>query len=257
MPLVILRRCLATSLLGCLVLSCAGPGYYFPSDPPLPEGVIRGPESSQFARALDMPKLFVDTRRVGATLQDATVLDLRDEGGAAQLFLRLDDAPVGQRLTQIRANLGREDVLALSTGQRIQVAFHAGPKGSQRGALVIRDQQSQPLAVIVAGHDLPEGQLPGLLQLERGRRVVYSEMRRPPDLCLVTIIHYRLVAQEGDQRWSLAPGQTKTLETSDGTFKLTVFDASTRISPPCSAQDPSHTSYLLVADPQPVSQVPM
>ena len=127
-------------------------------------------------------------------------------------------------------------------------------------ALVVATRRGQALAVLTVSGGLPGGVLPGGASVRRGDtpdRVAYTEVRRLASLCLARIEHSDLALVSDEAAVWVAPGGVARVSLAGSPFDLIAYDASRLVDERCAADDPSHTSWALVAPPvAPKSDLP-
>jgi len=117
-------------------------------------------------------------------------------------------------------------------------------------ALVVASPTGQAIAIVTLRGGLPPGILPGGAEIQRADtpdHLAYTEVRRLPSLCLARIEHADLGLATEDATVWVSPGALRRVSLAATPFDLIAFDASRLTDERCAADDPTHTSWVLLA----------
>ncbi len=111
-------------------------------------------------------------------------------------------------------------------GQAVEVRYiPPDPNATPRGpALIVRDPAGGLIAAIAAGGGLPAGSLGENLQILPSERLVYSEIRRLPSLCVVALEHRALRLRLGDRFIYMPPGTFTEINLGGVHYRVIALD---------------------------------
>ncbi|MGB0589343.1 MAG: hypothetical protein ACPGU1_06655 [Myxococcota bacterium] len=112
-------------------------------------------------------------------------------------------------------------------------------------AVVIQTLGGEVVAVINGGATLPSELLDGL-EISPSGRLVYSEVKQLPSLCVTRLEHQSLRIRSSQGVDYVAPGTHKTLKHRKRSYRFVAYDAVVRaIEDPCGQQAHQHLSYVI------------
>jgi hypothetical protein len=139
--------------------------------------------------------------------------------------------------------------LALPVPKDQKVILHIlppDPVASLSGlAIVVQTIEGDLIAAINGGAMLPSELLTGL-EINPSGRLIYSEVKQLPSLCVTRMEHQSLRVRSSQGVDYIAPGTHQTLKHRDRTYRFVAYDASVRaIEDPCGRQAHQHLSYTI------------
>ena len=139
--------------------------------------------------------------------------------------------------------------LALPVRKDQKVILHIlppDPVASLNGlAIVVQTIEGDLIAAINGGAMLPSELLTGL-EINPSGRLIYSEVKQLPSLCVTRMEHQSLRVRSSQGVDYIAPGTHQTLKHRDRTYHFVAYDASVRaIEDPCGQQSHQHLSYTI------------
>jgi len=245
-----LRRAALALALAWWCTGCPGPTFDH-AGPASKEGARSAPdpEAHVMSRGLPPPRLQVVPARpiVGWLAPSQVTRHTAAPGGGMRLELRTQE---DERVI-IAYDLGDGRAFPVTRGDEVLVRYFPTPSGRTRGdALVLADSEGRALAIVARWDGLPPGVLPGearIARSEQADRVAYVEVRRTPSLCLARTEHADLELATEARSFYVPPGGERRVVLQGATFDLLAYDASRPLEGDCGVEDPSHTSWALLA----------
>ena len=112
-------------------------------------------------------------------------------------------------------------------------------------AVVIQTMEGDVIAAINGGATLPSELLAGL-EVSPSGRLVYSEVKQLPSLCVTRLEHQSLRVRSSQGVDYIAPGTHRTLKHRDKQYNFFAYDAAIRaLEDPCGNQAHQHLSYVI------------
>ncbi|MFT7583238.1 MAG: hypothetical protein ACI9MR_004924 [Myxococcota bacterium] len=236
----------------CVAALCACGSTAFDHGGPASRPGVGTPGLATIASvALAPPDLEVTPERaISGWFAPATVVshsaDPNGREGAMRLAVRTsegDDVVVRYRLGPIRQVPVRE-------GESVLIRYYpSATPDSATDALVVATQSGGALAIITRRNGLPPGVLPQQAVVTVSRepaRLVYTEVRELPSLCVVRVDHQTLRLEVDGAVNHVIPGSIAPVDIGGVPFELIAYDASLELGPPCPDVTPAHLSYALI-----------
>lgn len=248
------KRRAATARLGGLLalalFAVACPAAPFSHDGPTtrPGAPAAPTTATTLPRAMPPPRLDVTPAGplVGG-LVDATVLAHTPAGGGAQrLTLATAEGDV-----EITYALGGDLRLSVEVAAHLRVRYYPARDAIGGSALVVAASDGRALGVITRRDGLPSGVLPGGARVElrdAPGHLAYTEVSRVGSQCLIRVERFDLALTTSDEatRW-VPPGGVQRVTIANTPFDLVAYDASRLVDATCRGEDPTHTSWALLA----------
>lgn len=120
--------------------------------------------------------------------------------------------------------IGQQGLAARPLQQvELEIRVAEAEAGFRGPSLVLRTPSGTLLSALAAGGGLVRPELPGVT-LRPSRRVIYSEARQMPSLCLASIEHLALELRRGGTRTELPPGTYALVAHDAGDYKISALD---------------------------------
>jgi len=139
----------------------------------------------------------------------------------------------------------------LKRGNAYSVTYYQNHRGAYlptAQGVVIRDETGRLLYILSSDEAVPVAELPAGLTITPSRRTAFSTTSLTKSGCTIKKTHHFLELEAGGRKTSVTPGQSKTIKTVAGYFKMELLDysvSSTDIE--CLMEAPPYYCFLLEA----------
>lgn len=138
----------------------------------------------------------------------------------------------------------------LDRGELYEVVFFQNHRGiflPPAQGVIVRDAAGELVYLLSSDEGVPLEQLPGGLRMLPARTVAFTTAQLSLSGCrLLNEHHFVELQQPGERKQSLAPGESRTIETDGPAYRFVLFDCSiSEEEVECMAESPPHFTYLL------------
>jgi hypothetical protein len=154
------------------------------------------------------------------------------------------------RVTRVRYVPSAGHALPIQRGQALSLqVLPPDPLADLRGlAVIFQSPDGAMVATINAGARLTSELLDGI-DVSPSGRLVYTDMRQLPSLCVARIEHQKLKVRSDDGIVFVSPGTHTRFVHGDKTYRFVGHDAALRaVDDPCGEETHQHLSYVITLE---------